>query len=261
MSNAAKPDGHIQGLAKVARKRGAAPVAEPPVVFFARTEFASSTRIGAFTYFVGPYVDSCTSIGRYCSIANGVRIGDPEHPTDWLSTSPFQYTPARFGWHASAEQGQFTGVVPGHHGVPRVTRPACIIGNDVWIGANAVIRRGVSIGDGAIVAAGAVVVKDVAPFDIVGGVPASVIRPRFDADVVARLLHTAWWRFSPAQLSGLPFHDVPAALDELERRIGQGLDPYEPTVVTLDQTSARKPPSKSPLSQAKRRVARVRRGR
>jgi acetyltransferase-like isoleucine patch superfamily enzyme len=227
MTNPLPDERIVRGQNKVVHKRGAVPTAEPPVLFFARTHFASSTAIGAFTYFVGPNVDACASIGRYCSIADGVRIGDPEHPVDWMSTSPFQYMPYRFGWHESADEAQFVSVTPGKDDVPPVTRPPAVIGNDVWIGANAVIRRGVTIGDGAIVAAGAVVVKDVAPYQIVGGVPASVIRPRFSAEVVARLQEVRWWQFSPSQLSGLPFHDVNAALDQLEARIADGMQPYE----------------------------------
>lgn len=70
-----------------------------------------------------------------------------------------------------------------------------IIGNDVWIGANAVILPGVTIGDGAVVAAGAVVAKDVAPYEIVGGVPAKRIRYRFDEDTIEKLLEIKWWEW------------------------------------------------------------------
>lgn len=233
MVNPLPDESLVRGQRKVVHKRGAVPTAEPPVLFFARTQFASSTAIGAFSYFVGPNVDACASIGRYCSIAAGARIGDPEHPVDWMSTSPFQYAPSRFGWHESADEEHFVPAAPGSDGVPPVTRPAAVIGNDVWIGANAIIRRGVTVGDGAIIAAGAVVVKDVAPFQIVGGVPAAVIRPRFDDRVMARLKKLRWWRFSPAQLSGLPFHDVGEALDQLESRIAAGLEPYEAEALPL----------------------------
>lgn len=68
-----------------------------------------------------------------------------------------------------------------------------IIGNDVWIGANAIILQGVTIGDGAIIAAGAVVTKDVPPYAIVGGVPAKVIKYRFSDEVILKLLQIKWW--------------------------------------------------------------------
>ena len=68
-----------------------------------------------------------------------------------------------------------------------------MIGNDVWIGYEAVVMAGVHIGDGAVVAARAVVTRDVPPYAIVGGVPARIIRMRFDERTIARLLETAWW--------------------------------------------------------------------
>ena len=71
----------------------------------------------------------------------------------------------------------------------------CIIGNDVWIGCNATILRGVTIGDGAIVAANAFVNKDVPPYAIVGGVPAKVLKYRFSENIITKLLHLKWWDF------------------------------------------------------------------
>lgn len=229
----------VRDRKNLSHKRGSSPRVEPPVWFMARTTMAASTEVGAFSYFVGGNIDSCSRIGRYCSIAQGVRIGEPGHPVDWLSTSPFQYTPARFGWSPAADAEQFIGVRPGKDGVPQVYERAVEIGNDVWIGANAVVLRGITIGDGAIIAAGAVVVRDVEPYSIVGGVPARTIRQRFDDDLVARLLEAQWWRFSPLQLSGLPFHDVAVALAELELRIEAGMQPYEAEPVVLE--SQKKP--------------------
>ena len=84
---------------------------EPPVRFMGQVVSAMSTRIGAFTYLVGGVVDDCSSIGRYCSIAAGVRIGEADHPVDWLGTSPFQYDGTRFGWHGSRAVGAASGAV------------------------------------------------------------------------------------------------------------------------------------------------------
>ena len=75
-----------------------------------------------------------------------------------------------------------------------------VIGNDVWIGKRAIIKAGVKIGDGAVVGAGAVVTKDVPPYAIVAGVPAKIIKYRFDEDTIAQLLKTKWWNLSDEEL-------------------------------------------------------------
>jgi len=103
------------------------------------------------------------------SVAYGVRIGLPEHPVNMVSTSPKIYRNIK------------------SKDIKDVYFPP-IIGNDVWIGANAIILQGVTIGDGAVIAAGAVVTKDVPPYAIVGGVPAKVIKYRFSDDVILKLL-------------------------------------------------------------------------
>lgn len=92
------------------------------------------------------------------------------------------------------------------------------IGNDVWIGRSAIVLPGVVIGDGAVVGAGAVVTKSVAPYAIVAGNPAGVIRFRFDEEVVLRLLAIRWWEFDDETLRGLGpcFDDVARFLDAVE---------------------------------------------
>src|SRR5665811_2625453 len=146
-----------------------------------------------------------------------------DSPTGWLSTSPFQYNAARFGWSDAA--GDYEALVSKKDSF---RKPQVVIGNDVWIGANATILRGVTIGDGAIIASGSVVTKDVAPYSVVGGVPARHIRFRFDEDTIAELLDLRWWRFSPNDLSGVPFDDVNAAITEIRGRIDQGMERSEP---------------------------------
>ena len=210
---------HVRDRKRLKHQRNSRVTIEGPVWFMATTVTKTPVRIGAFTYFVGGTIDFCEAIGRYCSIAAGVRIGDPGHPTDWLATSPFQYDADRFGWHPSAAEAEPVRA----HGFWK-KRP--VIGHDVWIGANAIILQGASVGHGAIVAAGAVVTKDVPPYAIVGGVPAKVLRYRFDDDLIAELLDVEWWRFSPNQLAGVPFDDPRAAVAEVRRRVAAGLTPY-----------------------------------
>ena len=215
-------------------RKNATVTAEPPVWFRSSFSIRCDVSIGAFTYFQTGSLESCRSIGRYCSIAGNLRVGDIEHPTDWLGTSPFQYNESRFGWHESADDY-----------VSRAARKdsfrkrPVMIGNDVWIGARVTILRGVSIGDGAIVAGGSVVTKDVEPYAVVGGVPAKPIRQRFDDGTVKRLLDLRWWDYSPNDLSGIPFDDIDEAIDEVDRRISGGMRPYEPETTVLERTPDR----------------------
>lgn len=229
-----------QGHRRIKHANDCVVTIEPPVSFMGRFQFNGDARIGAFTYFYSGLAVRLTSIGRYCSIAGGVRIGDHEHPTDWLSTSPMQYNDERFSFHPA---GRVTRV-PEERCDFRKTYP--VIGNDVWIGSTVTILRDVTIGDGAVVASNAVVTKDVPPYAIVGGVPAKVIRYRFDDATIARLLRAQWWRFSPAQLEGVDFTDIDAALTEIEHRIEAGLEPYEPQWLDLPIPPPPPPPEPPP---------------
>ncbi|HEY8357300.1 MAG TPA: DapH/DapD/GlmU-related protein, partial [Ramlibacter sp.] len=113
-----------------------------------------------------------------------------------------------------------------------------VIGSDVWIGANVVIRLGVRIGHGAILAANSVVVADVPAYTIVGGVPAKPIRRRFPAPVVRALLESRWWQYDMHDLSGISFDQVELALEQIAERVAGGMVPrpveYVPYVPELD---------------------------
>lgn len=217
-------------------RKGASLEYEAPVHLMGTVQVGHSTRIGAFSYIVGPCrMGRVASIGRYCSIAPGLNAGPSDHPTQWLSTSPFQYSSKKFEfaeWHEDFEFTRRTGKNDPAKALEPVT-----IGNDVWIGAGVTILGGVTIGDGAILAAGSVVTKPVPPYAIVGGVPAKVIRMRFDEPLVRRFLELRWWRFLPRDLSGLPFDRPEEALDQLEARIRRGeVDEAPPRFEVMDRT-------------------------
>lgn len=143
-------------------------------------------RVGRCTY-IGNDCNLFCDIGRFCSIAPEVMTIIGRHPLDkHVSTSPATYS--KFGqcgksYHYDSSFAEFKGV-----GCSEV-----LIENDVWIGPRVMIVGGVTIHNGAVVLAGAVVTKDVPPYAIVAGVPAKVIRYRFPEDTIRRLLELAWW--------------------------------------------------------------------
>jgi len=168
-----------------------------------RHSYCENTTVGDYTYLSGFNIVVNARIGKFCSIGHNVSICPGKHPTGtFVSTSPVFYSlrkPTFSKEQCYQEAGSVT------------------IGNDVWIGANAVILDDVRIGDGAIIAAGAIVTGDVPPYTIVGGVPAKYIRKRFPDEVIDKLLASAWWNRDEEWLrDNLPLmHDINKFVDLL----------------------------------------------
>lgn len=148
-------------------------------------------KVGMYTYGYEKFLANGTvkSIGRYCSIHGSARCV-VNHLIDCVSSHTFVDTCYDYSWEKRHARKELNSVL-----VEYRNRPS-YIGNDVWIGANAVILPGCNIGDGAVVAAGAVVTKDVAPYAIVGGVPAKLIRYRFSTEIIDFMLKIKWWEWS-----------------------------------------------------------------
>ncbi len=124
-------------------------------------------------------------IGKFCSIGEHVRVVSGTHPVNMVSTYPGFYS-NRFRI-SFVKESKFTEHLTTSDGFE------CEIGNDVWIGDNVLIKGGIRIGDGAVIGMGSVVLEDVPPYAIVAGVPARMIRYRFDENTVERLLNAKWW--------------------------------------------------------------------
>lgn len=146
------------------------------------------------------------TIGRFCSIAGGVKIfTGAYHRSDWLTTYPF----------GSQHPELFGSTLPA--GFPH-SNGGVAIGSDVWIGNSATIMSGVTVGDGAVIAANAHVVKNVEPYEIVGGNPARHLKYRFAPEIVAELLRLRWWDLDNATIARLhPQLTVAASTQSVER--------------------------------------------
>jgi virginiamycin A acetyltransferase len=179
----------------------------PRVGFLKPLVDAPNVEIGEFTYYddpLGPdkFIERCVLhhypfigdrliIGKFCALAEGIRfiMNGANHALSGFSTYPFNIF--GHGWEHGFDPAT----------VKREIRGDTVIGNDVWIGMEAVILPGVKIGDGAIVAARSVVSRNVPPYAVVAGNPAKVMKPRFDAATVRRLLAVAWWNWPVDKIS------------------------------------------------------------
>lgn len=166
-------------------------------------EISSTTWIGCDSYIFKSQIDeytylgnNCiclyTQIGKFCSIANNCTFGGAEHPLGFVSTSPIFYGGYRkpFGL-TKFKLGDLKW---------NSYRTKTIIENDVWIGNNVIVKAGVKISNGSVIAAGSVVTKDVPPYEIWGGNPAKFIKKRFSRDICEGLLESQWWLMSKSSI-------------------------------------------------------------
>ncbi len=172
----------------------------------------NNTKLGYGTY-IGDYSNMAgCKVGRFCSIAPNVKRISGTHPLNYVSTHPAFYNPShpcKVHFVDNSKFDDYRKSDETYH---------VVVGNDVWIGSYAAIIDGVTIGDGAVIAAGAVVTKDVPPYAMVGGVPAKIIKYRFDDITIKRLLQTRWWDKSIEWIKKHAdvFTDVDQLLDVLE---------------------------------------------
>lgn len=204
---------------------------EAPCALSSSTSFCEHLQVGAFTSITNDNVHQeflsvqNATIGRYCSIAPGVVLAPFMHPVTTVSSSyALMWQLHRY---ASFEMP---------FDVPPQPPEPVRIGNDVWIGASAVVMAGVTVGDGAVIAANAVVTKDVPAYAIVGGVPAKIIRYRFDALLIRRLLKTQWWRWAPDSLRklGVDLRDPEAFVQAIEAGALKDEPVYQGEVLTAE---------------------------
>jgi phosphonate metabolism protein (transferase hexapeptide repeat family) len=181
-------------------KLGPTPLIDPSATV-RDSRFGRYNEVGARTHVIESSMDDYsyvvqdsqivyTTIGKFCSIASHTRINPGNHPMERITQAHFTYRSSEY-FEGEPDDAEFFDWRRDH---------AVTIGHDVWIGHGAIILAGRSIGTGAVVAGGAVVTKDVAPYTIVAGNPARVVRRRFTPEIADRIAALAWWDWDHEEL-------------------------------------------------------------
>ena len=153
--------------------------------------YLNEIELGDYSYIAGNSRISNARFGKFCSIGPNFSCGLGIHPTNGISTSPMFYSIAKQNGITLTKENKIEETKQTN------------VGNDVFIGANVTVLDGVKIGDGAVIGAGAVVVKDIPPYAIAVGVPAKVVKYRFEKDKIEKLLQIRWWDWEQLKLQSI----------------------------------------------------------
>lgn len=177
---------------------------------------AKVVNIGAHSYIrSGCEIHGDCHIGRFCSIANNVVIGlsSKKHPIKWLSTSLFNQSLS--DKYAALSQSKTT-----------------YIGHDCWIGRDAIIMAGVTVGDGAVIGARALVTRDVPSYAIVAGIPAKIIKYRFSQHLIQKLSDSKWWIYQAEKIACIDVENPQLALEQIQNFNENDLAKYKTLLIT-----------------------------
>lgn len=185
-------------------------------------------------------------MGRYCSIAVGLNFIAGKHPLDTISTSSFIYDPNFYIFKDASIERIKKPYTHTPHGALVPPPGPTIFENDVYVCTNALLKPGITLHTGCVVAQNAIVTKDVPPYAIVGGSPARILKYRFDEPTIKRLLGLKWWEYHFADFDGIDAKkDINYYLDELESRIqNHAIKPFNPRKMEFKELIQR---SKQPV--------------
>jgi virginiamycin A acetyltransferase len=187
-------------------------IIEAPVLISSGARILKGVSLGAFVYVGRNTIVTNAEISSFCSIAHDCQINYFRgHPTNWLSSHPFQYDENNFSFwppYLEFKKRSFDA-----DNTQRLVR----IGPDVWLGAKSCLFGGVNIGAGAIVGAGALVMRDVDPYGIAVGAPAKIVKYRFSKEKIDKLIELKWWNMEISLINKLPFDDIDECISILEK--------------------------------------------
>lgn len=196
--------------------------------------------MGACSYSHSPLPEGMR-VGRYCSIGKDLKFMDFSHPTEWISSSVAFFRPKGVrqlsALHEIIERtgaGLDSSSFMRREFDPTLGQDYPVLGHDVWIGERVTLAMGIRVGTGAVLAAGAVVTRDVPPFALVAGVPAQVKRLRFSENICFRLLRSRWWRYHFRDLNRFDVTTPDAFLNNFEDSLEAGsIEKWSPSKFML----------------------------